>query len=162
METRGQGLALWRLTWAPEDQNCATHKCHGLGHPPDGFYMPNDAPAIIGKDALTHFRSARELYGFISKRMPFDKPGELSSDDYWAVTAFLLRENGKLPGDIRLDALTAASVVINPNVSIHADATPALAAAVSPSADVTPFVIAGIMLIWVGAARVLFRLRRNT
>ncbi len=108
----GQGLALWRLTWAPEDQNCASRKCHGLGHPPDGFYMPNDAPAIIGKGALTHFATARELYGYISRRMPFDKPGELSASDYWAVAAYLLRENGKLPAGIQLDDSTAGAVAI--------------------------------------------------
>ena len=126
----GQGLALWRLTWAPEDQYCASTKCHGRGHPPDGFYMPNDAPALIGKDALTHFATARELYGYTSKTMPFDKPGELSSDDYWAVAAFLLRENGKLPDSIRLDANNAGTVPINP-VPAPAFSLPLLAAAVA-------------------------------
>lgn len=114
----GQGLAMWRLTWAPEDQFCASHKCHGLGHPPDGFYMPNDAPAIIGTSTLMRFATARELETYIRKQMPFDKPGELSADDYWAVTAFLLNANDKLPAGVSLDASTAVSVVINPYAMI--------------------------------------------
>ncbi len=114
---QGQGLALWRLTWAPEDQNCASHKCHGLGHPPDGFYMPKDAPPIIGKYTLTAFPRARELYGYISKAMPFDKPGELSSDDYWAITAFLIQKHGALPTGVRVDAMNAASIPVNPGSS---------------------------------------------
>jgi mono/diheme cytochrome c family protein len=110
---QGQGLALWRLTWAPEDQNCASHKCHGLGHPPDGFYMPKDAPPIIGTDTLIVFPSAHELYGYISKAMPFDKPGELTSDDYWAITAFLIQKHGALPTGIRVDSSNAASIPVN-------------------------------------------------
>lgn len=109
----GQGLALWRYTWAPEDQNCSQYKCHALNHPPDGFYMPKDAPPIIGEGTLKGFSTARWLYDYVSKEMPFDKPGELSSDDYWAVVAFLLHENGKLPDGVHLDATTAGSVTID-------------------------------------------------
>jgi mono/diheme cytochrome c family protein len=141
---QGQGLALWRLTWAPEDRNCSSLKCHGLGHPPDGFYMPIDAPPIIGKDTLMHFHSARELYGYISKAMPFDKPGELSSDDYWAVTAFLLQQNGRLPARTRLDASTAASMIINP--SAPAAPAPAETAHASSASTGVLVVAAGIVL----------------
>jgi len=113
----GQGLALWRYTWAPKDRNCAQTKCHALSHPPDGFYMPKDAPPIIGVGTLTSFRTARELYGFVSKTMPFDKPGELSPDDYWAVTAFLLQQNNKLPPEVILNDSNAGSIVINPDLT---------------------------------------------
>ncbi len=111
---RGQGLALWRLTWAPEDQKCAQTKCHGLSHPPDGFYMPNDAPPIIGDKTLLAFATARDLYAYTSRRMPFDQPGELSADDYWAVTAFLLREHAALPPGVRVDESTAGSLPLRP------------------------------------------------
>jgi len=114
----GQGLALWRSTWAPEDQKCSQYKCHALNHPPDGFYMPKDAPPIIGEGTLRIFPTARELYGYISKAMPFDKPGELSSDDYWAVTAFLLQQNNKLPTGLELNVTNASNVIINPNLAI--------------------------------------------
>ncbi len=131
----GQGLALWRYTWAPEDQNCSQYKCHALNHPPDGFYMPNDAPPIIGEGTLQPFATARELYAFISKAMPFDKPGELSPEDYWAVTAFLLQQNNKLPAGTRLDASNAASVIVNPAL-IAAAPTPVPTPAVNaPTLD---------------------------
>ncbi len=99
---RGQGLTLeWRLTWDEEHQNCGRPNCHGLNHPPEGFYLPNMyAPAIIGKDTLDEFQTARDLNDFIRTRMPFQEPGVLSPEDYWALTAFLLRQNGiTLPGN---------------------------------------------------------------
>jgi mono/diheme cytochrome c family protein len=111
----GQGLAKWRLTWPVQDQNCATSKCHGRNHPPEGFYMPVDAPPIIGESTLTDYRTAGDLYAFISKKMPFSEPGVLSADDYWALTAFLIREHGGLPDGVRLDAVTAGFVPINPD-----------------------------------------------
>lgn len=110
----GQGLAKWRLTWAPEDQNCTQSKCHALNHPPDGFYMPVDAPPIIGKNTLSRFPTALELDEYISKKMPFDKPGELSDQQYWAVAAFLLRENGVLPKGVRIDSINAGTLPLKP------------------------------------------------
>lgn len=120
----GQGLALWRLEWAPKDQNCQFTKCHGLGHPPDGFYMPRDAPPLIGKDAVAHFHNARhwqtaqDIVSYSTRRMPYDVPGELSESDYWAVIAYILRENGKLPAGFRLDAFTGAAYLFDPIATI--------------------------------------------
>jgi hypothetical protein len=104
--------------------------------------MPNDAPAIIGKNTLMRFATARELEAYIRKQMPFDVPGELSADDYWAVTAFLLNANGKLPAGISLDAATAASVVINPDAIV----TP------TPSATATPPFSSNALAIGLGMA----------
>lgn len=131
----GQGLAIWRYTWAPEDQNCSQYKCHALNHPPDGFYMPNDAPPIIGAGTLKPFPTARELHTFVSKTMPFDKPGELSPDDYWAVTAFLLQQNNKLPAGLELSVANASAVIINPAL---AASTP-ISTGASPSSAVSLF-----------------------
>ncbi len=126
----GQGLAKWRLTWAPEDQNCTQSKCHALNHPPDGFYMPVDAPPIIGENTLSRFPSARELDAYISKNMPFDKPGELSDQQYWAVTAFLLRENGVLPKGVRVDSNNAGNLPLKPLTA----------------PEISPIVIAGVLI----------------
>jgi mono/diheme cytochrome c family protein len=120
----GQGLALWRLEWAPKDQNCQFTKCHGLGHPPDGFYMPRDAPPLIGKDAVAHFHNARhwqtaqDMFRYTRVRMPLDVPGELSESDYWAVIAYILRENGRLPAGFRLDAVTGAAYLFDPFATV--------------------------------------------
>lgn len=127
----GQGLAKWRLTWAPEDQNCTQSKCHALNHPPDGFYMPVDAPPIIGQNTLSRFPTARELDDYISKKMPFDKPGELSDQQYWAVTAFLLRENGVLPKGVRIDSNNAGTLPLSP----------------LPSPEISPIVVATILIV---------------
>lgn len=97
---RGQGLTLeWRLTWDDEHQNCAKPKCHGRDNP-EGFYLPNMyAPAIVGPDTLEEFQTAKDLFDFVSTRMPFQEPGILPQEDYWALAAFLLQRNGlALPG----------------------------------------------------------------
>jgi Cytochrome C oxidase, cbb3-type, subunit III len=91
---RGQGLAEWRLTFDPLHQNCSRPNCHGLRHPPDGFYLPNNfAPKIIGDNTLTRFQTAQDLYNFISKNMPFQEPGSLAAGDYWLIVAFLLQQH---------------------------------------------------------------------
>jgi mono/diheme cytochrome c family protein len=126
----GQGLAKWRLTWAPEDQNCTQSKCHALNHPPDGFYMPVDAPPIIGENTLSRFTTARELDEYISKKMPFDKPGELSDQQYWAVTAFLLRENGVMPKGVRIDSNNAGTLLLKPVVA----------------PEISPVLVAGVLI----------------
>ncbi len=126
----GQGLALWRLTWAPEDQNCTQSKCHARNHPPEGFYMPVDAPPIIGKNTLTGFQTAGELEAFVRKNMPFDKPGELTDQQYWAVTAFLMRENRILPKGVRVDSNNAGNLPLEP-VSVP---------------EISPLFIGGIIL----------------
>ncbi|MBI4670716.1 MAG: hypothetical protein HY741_03480, partial [Chloroflexi bacterium] len=75
----------WRPAWPKERQNCSVPKCHGLAHPPDGFYMPIDAPAIMGPNTLERFETAQELFDFISKKMPLQEPGILREDEYWAL-----------------------------------------------------------------------------
>ncbi len=92
---RGQGLTVeWRAQWPPGHQDCSVPLCHGNRHPPEGFKLPrNLAPALIGDDALARFATAREVYDFISTRMPYQAPGSLSADEYWQLVAFLLKRN---------------------------------------------------------------------
>lgn len=44
------------------------------------------------------------LFQHISTTMPQDQPGSLSPDEYAAVVAYLLRLNGRTPGDHELPA----------------------------------------------------------
>ena len=44
--------------------------------------------------------------------MPFWKPGSLTEEEAWRVTAFLLRENNLLDGSTELNAENAASIKI--------------------------------------------------
>src|SRR5512135_961609 len=92
----GQGLTdEFRMTWAEGDRNCWIPACHG-GSPrkPDGFSIPRVVPALVGPGTLTKFPNALALHAFIAGRMPMQEPGVLTDDEYWALAAFLLRENG--------------------------------------------------------------------
>ncbi len=122
----GQGLALFRSYYPKQDQDCASPKCHGGPHPGAGFSFP-DAPAIIGPNTLTQFKTAADLYAFISTRMPYQTPGILSSEEYWGLVAYLLRQHQVLPAHIQLDASDAGLVPINPN-STPAFSAPAIVA----------------------------------
>lgn len=104
--------------------------------------MPVDAPPIIGESTLTDYPSARELYDFISVKMPFSEPGVLSSDDNWALTAFLVREHGILPDSIRLEAANASSVHMNQS------STPALDLPLMGLAVAALIVLIFLLLLW--------------
>jgi hypothetical protein len=90
----GQGLTVeFRMTWDVEHQNCWQSKCHIENHPPDGFVLPRTVPALVGPGALGKFGTAAELHGFIRATMPFQEPGILEDQDYWDLTAYILRIN---------------------------------------------------------------------
>ncbi len=140
---KGQGLAAFRQLLPAEDQNCTNHRCHGGPQSPAGFSFP-DAPAIVGPNALAPFETAADLYAFISKRMPYQQPGMLSSEEYLAITAFLMRENGVLPKGVRVDDQNAGNLTLKP----------AAATEISPFA-VGMVILALIVLgLWLGRVHV--------
>ena len=47
---------------------------------------------------------AETLFDYVRRAMPFDRPGSLSDDQVYAVTAYLLRINDILAEDAELDA----------------------------------------------------------
>jgi mono/diheme cytochrome c family protein len=76
--------------------NCA--RCHGaeLG---GGMGPPlNDLPSTWGGSTLG------SLYRFVSSNMPMDAPGSLSDEEYAAVIAFVLSQNGFPHGEEPLPA----------------------------------------------------------
>jgi len=88
-----QGLtAEWIATWPEGRQNCWTSKCHAGNHPPDGFELPHNIPAVGGEGALSRFDTALDLYQFIRANMPWHNPGSLTDEQYWQLAAFLIRE----------------------------------------------------------------------
>jgi quinol-cytochrome oxidoreductase complex cytochrome b subunit len=114
----GQGLTdEWRKIGFGEDMNCWQSKCHANNHPPQGFEFPRFVPAVIGPNTLRRFTTAAELHDYLLAKMPWWKPGSLSNDQAWELTAFLLRQNGVLPGDVELDISAAASIPVH--VPIH-------------------------------------------
>jgi mono/diheme cytochrome c family protein len=89
---QGQGLTDdWRAQYPVEDQNCWKSRCHGASPYANGFTLPTVVPAVIGPATLARFNSAADLHRFISQAMPFQAPGSLTDEEYWALTAFLLR-----------------------------------------------------------------------
>lgn len=95
----GQGLTEeWRMIWVEDHQNCWDRGCHG-GRPGDeGFPLPRTISALIGPTAgLDRFPSADDLYQYLVDTHPPQRPGALPKEEYWALTAFLLAENGRLP-----------------------------------------------------------------
>ncbi len=112
---RGQGLtAEFRATWPPQDQNCWKSKCHADNHPPSGFVLPKTVPAIIGPGTLQDMATAQNLHDFISKNMPYQAPGLLNQDQYWALTAYLLRQRGIAADGQVLNNTNAARIQIKP------------------------------------------------
>jgi len=53
---------------------------------------------------------AETLFDYVRRAMPFDRPGSLSDDQVYAVTAYLLRINDILPEDGELDAARLAQI----------------------------------------------------
>lgn len=83
--------------------------CHG-GEADDG-----PAPKLRGgrgslasaKPLLTigsYWPYAETLFDYVRRAMPFDRPGSLSDDQVYAITAYLLRINDIVAEDAELDA----------------------------------------------------------
>ncbi len=95
---KGQGLtAEFRAVYV-EDANCWARGCHG-GHLEDkGFPIPRTVPAIISSTGrLPPFATADQLFEFLRTTHPPQNPGFMPDGDYWALTAYLMDQNGRLP-----------------------------------------------------------------
>jgi mono/diheme cytochrome c family protein len=113
---RGQVLTdEWRAEGAPEDQNCWQSKCHASNHPPEGFVLPRQIPALVGASTLRAHETVLDLHNYIRSRMPWHDPGSLQEAEYWQVTAFLIRERGLALGDLPLGDAEAANLRLHPN-----------------------------------------------
>jgi hypothetical protein len=56
------------------------------------------------------------LQAYIKAAMPYWKPGSLTEEESWLVTAFLLRENG-IQWNEKLDASNADQILLSPGGS---------------------------------------------
>jgi cytochrome c len=110
---QGQGLTEdFRALYPPEDRNCWESGCHGPRPYENGFTLPPSVPALFGAGRLSRFGDAGRLQAFVSAAMPWHDPGSLSQQEYWQVTAFLLRENGADPGSASLGPANAGDFVL--------------------------------------------------
>lgn len=93
--------------------NCA--RCHGV----DGQGGPADR-LVGGVGSLTtaspvktvgsYWPYATTLFDYIRRAMPYDRPASLSSDEVYAVSAYLLMLNGIVPEDLELTRETLPRV----------------------------------------------------
>jgi hypothetical protein len=113
----GQGLTTeWRMTWAPADQDCWQSKCHGLNHPPDGFFLPY-SPPVTNLIRNGRFPTAFELQGYIRHYMPWEDPASLLDERAWQVTAYVLKLNNIDAGSV-LNAETALKIRLVPDSEV--------------------------------------------
>jgi cytochrome c len=113
----GEGLPPGRGTVAQGAQvyaaKCA--KCHG----PNGVEGPFDT--LVGghgtlntakpiKTIGSFWPYATTLYDYVHRAMPFDAPQSLTSDQIYAVIAWLLHKNGIIPAETVIDASTLPSI----------------------------------------------------
>lgn len=98
-QQRSQGQRLY-------DMHCARcHGAHGEG---------KRGPVLIGPThGLRGYGTAQELYTYVSGVMPYDAPGTLSADEYWAVLSYLTDANGMLPPDTTLDGTNAEQIRVD-------------------------------------------------
>jgi hypothetical protein len=135
----GEGLtAAWISTWAPDDQNCWQSKCHSLNHPDDGFLLPHSVPAIIGPGILGHFKDGATLFRYVSSLMPYQEPGVLSGEQYYAVLAHVLNANGIDYGSEALGPENIGDVLLQTSqgtvpAPVEAEANPAPVMPPSPT-----------------------------
>ncbi|HLW58292.1 MAG TPA: cytochrome c [bacterium] len=66
-------------------------KCHG-----DHGEGKTGRKLVAPWDPLAGYRTADQLFTYVSRVMPFDNPGSLKAQAYWDVIAFLLDANGVL------------------------------------------------------------------
>jgi hypothetical protein len=108
---KGQGLTEeWRNSLGAPDNNCWQSRCHAPNHPPDGFVLPKVVPPVVSPSILPNYQTAKGLHDFIALKMPWQAPGTLTKDEYWQLTAFVMRLNGADPGKRILDEPSAAAI----------------------------------------------------
>jgi PQQ-dependent dehydrogenase (methanol/ethanol family) len=85
-------------------QYCA--QCHGVN------LQGESGPPISGEALRLAYGAgtAAQLYDFISRQMPQDKPGSLKQQQYLDVTAYILERNGFPSGDTALNLQTLEQV----------------------------------------------------
>lgn len=95
---RGQGLTdEWRQVWVEDHRNCWARGCHTGKSELAAFYIPHTIPPVSGSArALVRFDAPQDLFAFLRDTQPPQRAGALADSEYWALTAFLLHQNGRL------------------------------------------------------------------
>lgn len=125
----GQGLTdEWRDAFGEEDRNCWQSGCHGADHPPQGFRMWEDklAPGVAGSGKLARFKNAQELHDYILANMPWWDPGQLTDEESWQVTSYILSLHKVMPARFHLTDTNASAIRTQYAVPQPSDDRPAV------------------------------------
>jgi cytochrome c len=138
-------LAAWNIDIAPDGRGlpagsgdvatgahlfaakCAA--CHGaqgqggLGDPLVGG-LGTLTSAKPKRTVGSYWPYATTLFDYIRRAMPYNAPESLSADEVYALSAFLLNQNGIVPANTRLDAATLPRVVMPNRDGFVADPRP--------------------------------------
>lgn len=126
---RGQGLTEeWRDAFGAEDRNCWQSGCHGPDHPPQGFLIPKDKviPSVAGPGSLARFQNAQELHDYILASMPWWDPGQLTDEEAWGASAYILDMHEVLPDEFVLNDQNASAIMTQYAVQPPSDDRPAV------------------------------------
>lgn len=126
---KGQGLTdEWKDAFGEEDRNCWQSGCHGADHPPQGFLIPKDKviPSVAGPGSLARFQNAQELHDYILASMPWWDPGQLTDEEAWGATAYILSIHQVLPQGFVLTEKNASAIMTRYAVQPPTDDQPAI------------------------------------
>lgn len=92
--------------------------CHGTA----GEGVPQVGNRLVGREAIdstgwnrtigNYWPYATTVFDYIRRTMPFDRPGSLSDEQVYALTAYLLHLNDFVPAGAVMDARTLPQVVM--------------------------------------------------
>ncbi|MEO6064687.1 MAG: cytochrome c [Lysobacterales bacterium] len=104
--TAKQGAAVYTA-------KCVT--CHGergVGKPADALVggIGTLASAVPLRTVGSYWPYATTLFDYVRRAMPYDRPLSLSSDELYAVSAYILSLNGIVPEDATMNAETLPKV----------------------------------------------------
>ena len=89
--------------------------CHGSGGkdgpmPPFAGGQGSLASVSPLRTVGSYWPYATTLFDYTRRAMPYDRPGSLAADELYAITAYLLAENGILADDAEMNAETLPRV----------------------------------------------------
>lgn len=70
-----------QVDWGATVYRLECARCHEPGH----------VAPVLTEERLVRYHDAQQLFAYIRKAMPLDKPGALPEQDYWDVTAYVLK-----------------------------------------------------------------------
>ena len=90
----------------------ACHGENGVGKPADRLAggIGTLASSTPIKTVGSYWPYATTLFDYVRRAMPYDRPMSLSSDEVYAVSAYILSLDGTIPEDAKMDAGTLPKV----------------------------------------------------